>query len=62
MLHGSTVPLGIGNADFPAIFSTLAAINYRGAFILQTARDPDHAGVAVRYLEMVRSYVNQYFS
>ena len=62
MLHGTTVPLGTGNADFPAIFSTLAAINYRGPFILQTARDEDHIAVAVRYLDMVRSYVNRYFS
>jgi hexulose-6-phosphate isomerase len=62
VLHGTTVPLGTGNADFPAIFSTLAEINYRGPFILQTARDPDHVGAAVRYLDMVRSYVNRYFS
>jgi hexulose-6-phosphate isomerase len=62
VLHGTTVPLGTGNADFPAIFSTLAAIGYRGPFILQTARDPDHVGVAVRYRDMVRSYLREYYS
>lgn len=62
LLHGTTVPLGTGNVDFPAIFSTLSAVGYKGPFILQTARDPDHVGTAVRYLEMVRSYVNRYFS
>ena len=36
VLHGTTVPLGTGNANFPAIFSTLAKIGYRGPFILQT--------------------------
>ncbi len=60
LLHGTTVPLGTGNADFPAIFSTLAAIEYCGPFILQTARDLDHVGVAVRYRDMVRSYLDQY--
>lgn len=60
LLHGTTVPLGTGNADFPTIFSTLAAIKYSGPFILQTARDPDHVGVAVRYRDMVRSYLDRY--
>ena len=62
VLHGTTVPLGTGNADFPAIFSTLAAVGYQGPFILQTARDADHVGVAVRYRDMVRSYVSEYCS
>lgn len=62
VLRGTTVPLGKGNADFPAIFSTLSSIGYRGPFILQTARDPDHVGVAVRYRDMVRSYLGRYSS
>lgn len=62
VLHGTTVPLGTGHADFPAIFSTLGAIRYGGPFILQTARDLDHVGVAVKYRDMVRSYVGQYYS
>jgi hexulose-6-phosphate isomerase len=36
--HGSTVPLGTGAAEFPALFQALNKVNYRGDFILQTAR------------------------
>lgn len=62
VLHGGTVPLGSGNTKFPDIFKTLAQIGYRGDFILQTARDPDDVGVALKYREMVRSYLHQYFA
>ncbi len=62
VLHGTTVPLGTGYADFTAIFSTLAKIGYRGPFILQTARDPDDVGVAIRYRDMVRSYLAAHFT
>ncbi len=62
LLGGTTVPLGTGNADFPAIFSTLAKVGYRGQFILQTARDPDDVGVAVRYRDQVRAYLRRYWS
>jgi len=52
---GSTVPLGTGDADFSAVFETLAAAGYAGNYILQTARaaDDDHAGALCRYREMV---------
>ena len=58
MLHGTTVPLEIGNANFPSIFATLAKIDYQGPFILQTARDPDDIHVATKYRDMVRSYLS----
>jgi len=61
VLHGTTVPLGMGNADFPAIFTTLAKIGYRGPFILQTARDADDVGAVVRYKRMVENYLTQYW-
>jgi L-ribulose-5-phosphate 3-epimerase len=35
---GGTVPLGKGNCDFDAVFAGLAALKYRGDFILQVAR------------------------
>jgi hexulose-6-phosphate isomerase len=60
VLHGTTVPLGTGNADFPAVFATLAKIFYRGPFILQTARDSDDVGAAVRYKQVVEGYLKQY--
>jgi hexulose-6-phosphate isomerase len=62
LLHGTTVPLGTGNANFAAIFSSLAQVGYQGQFILQTARDPDDIGVALRYRDMVKSYLAAHFT
>ncbi|MCX6007653.1 MAG: TIM barrel protein, partial [Chloroflexi bacterium] len=36
---GSTVPLGMGDADLTALFDCLQAVGYSGDFILQVARD-----------------------
>ena len=38
VLGGSTVPLGAGNADFPALFSEMRRIGYQGDITLQVAR------------------------
>lgn len=59
VLGGTTVPLGTGNADFPAVFRALKQTGYRGHFILQTARaaDGDHAGVLRRYRDMVLNWL-----
>lgn len=61
-LHGTTVPLGDGNADFPRVFRALKATGYAGNFILQTARagDGDHTGVLCRYRDLVRGWIGQY--
>ena len=58
LLGGTTVPLGTGNADFPAVFQALRRAGYTGNFILQTARaaDGDHAGALCRYRDMVRHW------
>ena len=55
ILKGTTVPLGEGNADFKKVFETLIKINYRGNFILQTARakDNDHIGLVNKYKKKV---------
>lgn len=54
-LGGTTVPLGMGAADFAAAFRGLHDCGYAGAWILQTARaaDDDHGGALVRYREFV---------
>lgn len=44
--HGSTVPLGEGDADFTYCFAALKALGYRGDFILQVARGPQGEEVA----------------
>jgi len=60
-LHGTTVPLGTGDADFPAAFDALHKSGYAGHFILQTARadDNDHAGALARYRDMTRAWWKQ---
>lgn len=60
-LGGTTVPLGEGNANFKAVFATLAKYHYSGNFILQTARadDGEHAKVLVNYKSMVSKWLNQ---
>ena len=62
VLHGTTVPLGTGNANFPAFFGALRNQGYDRGFILQTARDPDDVGVARKYLEQVRGWVSEYLA
>jgi len=58
-LHGTTVPLGQGNANFPQIFKLLSQYDYRGNFILQTARaaDGNHADVLQAYGSAVSSWL-----
>lgn len=59
LLGGTTVPLGTGAADLPAVFRELARIDYRGDFILQTARAHDgrHLEALIRYREMVLGWI-----
>lgn len=58
VLHGTTVPLGEGNADLPRVFEELKRRRYTGDCILQTARaaDGDHAGALGRYRDMVAAW------
>ncbi|MBI2953572.1 MAG: TIM barrel protein [Chloroflexi bacterium] len=53
---GVTVPLGEGDADFAAAFSTLARLRYTGPFILQAARGEMGAEIETvrQYLQFVR--------
>lgn len=55
VLGGTTVPLGTGNAQFDVIFSELKKINYKGNFILQTARSPsgEHEQFVVKFTNFV---------
>ena len=58
-LHGSTVPLGEGAANFPDVFNCLAEVNYQGNYILQTARakDGNHARSIVKYRDQVAAWL-----
>jgi len=55
LLHGTTVPLGHGNADILEVFRELKSIGYNGDFILQTSRaeDDNHASVLCQYRKQV---------
>jgi len=58
LLHGTTVPLGQGNADIQKVIEELNSIGYNGNFILQTARaDDDHAGVLCQYRNQVIEWI-----
>jgi len=56
---GTTVPLGEGSANLPHAIRALTAIDYRGNYILQTARAPDgdHAGALSRYHDMLAHWL-----
>jgi L-ribulose-5-phosphate 3-epimerase len=62
VLGGTTVPLGAGSANFEAVFAALAQINYRGNFILQTARavDGNHADTLCTYRDMTIDWLKRY--
>ena len=62
VLGGTTVPLGTGSANFDAVFAALAQINYRGNFILQTARaaDGNHADALCAYRDMTIDWLKRH--
>jgi L-ribulose-5-phosphate 3-epimerase len=61
---GTTVPLTTGSADFAAVFSGLAAHNYAGPFILQSARQKPGEELATikGYAAMVRGWLDTHFA
>jgi len=58
VLHGSTVPLGQGDADLDAVFGGLRQLHYAGDFILQVARATP--GDEVAWARQNRLYVEGY--
>ncbi len=60
VLGGSTVPLGTGNADFPALFSEMRRIGYRGDLTLQVARS--EPGNEVSWAIANRAFVARYWA
>lgn len=62
VLGGTTVPLAKGSANFEVVFSELAKVNYRGNFILQTARagSGKHSEVLSNYYDMTSQWLNRY--
>jgi hexulose-6-phosphate isomerase len=62
LLHGKSVPLGEGSADFETVFKCLKSIKYDGNYILQTARDAagHHLSALLKYRSMVVNWINNY--
>jgi L-ribulose-5-phosphate 3-epimerase len=59
LLGGSTVPLGTGDADFPALAESLKTAGYSGDFILQVARGA--SGDEVNWIRQNREFVLRNF-
>lgn len=60
VFQGTTVELGTGSADFRGLFKGLKEIDYRGAFILQAARDEE--GKEVENIKKQTRFVKEYVS
>jgi L-ribulose-5-phosphate 3-epimerase len=59
LLGAGTVPLGTGDADFPALADSLKKVAYKGDFILQVARGA--SGDEVAWAKQNREFVLKYF-
>jgi L-ribulose-5-phosphate 3-epimerase len=59
LLGASTVPLGTGDADFPALVEGLKKVAYKGDFILQVARGT--SGDEVAWARQNREFVLKHF-
>lgn len=55
LLGGGTVPLGTGNADLQTLFLELAALPYRGDYVLQIARS--EPGQELEWITRNRAWV-----
>ena len=60
VFNGTTVPLGDGDTDFNSVFKSLKDIEYKGNFILQTARSDNNKQVLKKYFENVKFWLERY--
>lgn len=60
LLHGTTVPLGRGDADLNEVFQGLHSLNYTGDFVLQVARG--NSGAEVDWAAGNRVYVEGFLN
>ena len=58
-LHGTTVPLGTGNADFPIFFALLQSLRYGGPIVLQAAREGDETQTAIKNRKFVQRFLER---
>lgn len=62
LLHGTTVQLGTGDADFDKTFVALKVMNYSGPFTLQAARDGEAVENSKNQLAFLKSYIEKYLT
>jgi len=61
-LKDYSVPLGKGEVNFDQIFRLLKEMDYRGDFILQTARDNNHVKAAQKFYQFTNRYIEKYLT
>jgi len=59
LLNAGTVPLGTGNADFPAVFAALERVAYAGDITMQVARSTP--GDEVAWARQNRLFIERYW-
>jgi sugar phosphate isomerase/epimerase len=57
-----SVPLGAGETRFDVVFGKLAAIPYRGDFVVQAARQPDDLAAARAYFAFSRALIGRHLA
>ena len=58
--NGGSVLLGSGNANFPVVFSELAAMEYSGLLIMQAYRDDEGVRLFNQQLDWIRPFINRF--
>ncbi|MCI0537718.1 MAG: sugar phosphate isomerase/epimerase [Verrucomicrobiales bacterium] len=57
--HGSTVPLGTGDADIPEVLGALREAGYGGGFILQAARGAEEVNTVRGYRDQLALWLRE---
>ncbi|MDQ6678109.1 MAG: sugar phosphate isomerase/epimerase [Acidobacteriota bacterium] len=57
--HGGTVPLGTGDADFPAVFQEMTKVDYSGDITMQVARS--EPGREVEWARVNRAFIASFW-
>ena len=66
LYHGTTIPLGLGDANFDSFFEIISKIEYQGDLIIQGAREKINENeepeqTCKKYRNFVKTYVDKYY-
>ena len=59
-INGGSVLLGSGHANFPVVFTELAAMEYSGLLIMQAYRDDEGVRLFSQQLDWIRPFINRF--